>query len=100
MPSSLKILGLEKISIFFAFLLPSIIVSFLSVTHTSSSWLIGGLATVTVITYLVLTKTPIVALGLKLKWQSLLAILPGTSLIAIVQLLFLAVIPWLQGLLI
>lgn len=88
---------LEKIAIFLAFILPPLILAFITVTNIASYWIIGGLTTVTVATYLVITKTPITTLGFKLKWKSVLSILPGTLSIAIVQLLLLAIFPWLWG---
>ena len=55
------------------------------------------MTTIATAIYLKLTETSVIALGFKMKWDSVVAILPGTLSLALLQLLLLALIPWLYG---
>lgn len=88
---------LEVFIIVFAFIFPSIILYFIKVNNLTLSLILSVLPVIGTGYYLIVTNNSLSAIGIKINWQSIKEILPGTIAIALIKIFLLWLLPYFRG---
>lgn len=81
----------------FGFILPPTLLYFSLVSFEQLVPILGGIPTLSLLVYIVLFRSSLKSLGLKLSLKSIVSILPMTLVILLGEILVFALVPWLLG---